>query len=282
MLLDSGNFVFKELDSNGSTERILWQSFDYPTDDTLLPGMKPGMNLKTGHFWSLTSRISESIPAEGSFFLIIGVGINGSSQLIIWWKRSVYWTSGVWQNEHFELLPVLSNEGYGYHSCRNKNDQFLKPSAWTIVLAGHMLSSPMSAKLVVRYGAKKCSSRRKIMKEAREIYFLNHLTKVKNHIESENKYMATPTPEANFEAAPPGTDRTGIFFRDQLWLKSDEPSIICRKLLLPLPRGLEKIGYVDTENKGATLESKVTKETIDFKEVKRVDHILAFLQRKWD
>ncbi|TXG69083.1 hypothetical protein EZV62_004018 [Acer yangbiense] len=114
MLLDSGNFVFKELDSNGSTERILWQSFDYPTDDTLLPGMKPGMNLKTGHFWSLTSRISESIPAEGSFFLIIGVGINGSSQLIIWWKRSVYWTSGVWQNEHFELLPVLSNEGYGY------------------------------------------------------------------------------------------------------------------------------------------------------------------------
>ncbi|KAK0597960.1 hypothetical protein LWI29_030238 [Acer saccharum] len=32
--------------------------------------------------------------------------------------------------------------------------------------------------------------------------------------------MATPTPEANFEAAPPGTDMTGIFFRDQLWLKS--------------------------------------------------------------
>ncbi|KAK1577510.1 hypothetical protein Q3G72_022363 [Acer saccharum] len=37
---------------------------------------------------------------------------------------------------------------------------------------------------------------------------------------------------------------------------------------------------LDAENEGATLESKVTKETIDFKEVKRVDHILASLQRK--
>ncbi|XP_057977047.1 mediator of RNA polymerase II transcription subunit 6 [Malania oleifera] len=43
---------------------------------------------------------------------------------------------------------------------------------------------------------------------------------------------------------------------------------------------LEKIGYVDAENESAAFESKVGKETIDFKEVKRVDHILASLQRK--
>ncbi|KAH7565401.1 hypothetical protein JRO89_XS09G0201800 [Xanthoceras sorbifolium] len=43
---------------------------------------------------------------------------------------------------------------------------------------------------------------------------------------------------------------------------------------------LEKIGYVDAENEGATLDTKVVKETIDFKEVKRIDHILASLQRK--
>ncbi|BFG24346.1 hypothetical protein CerSpe_106200 [Prunus speciosa] len=43
---------------------------------------------------------------------------------------------------------------------------------------------------------------------------------------------------------------------------------------------LEKIGYVDSENEAAAFESKVTKETIDFKEVKRVDHILQSLQRK--
>ncbi|KAL5575547.1 hypothetical protein UlMin_017246 [Ulmus minor] len=43
---------------------------------------------------------------------------------------------------------------------------------------------------------------------------------------------------------------------------------------------LEKIGYVDSEIESAAFESKVGKETIDFKEVKRVDHILASLQRK--
>ncbi len=39
MLLDSGNFILREQNSDGSTRKNLWQSFDYPTD-TLLPGMK--------------------------------------------------------------------------------------------------------------------------------------------------------------------------------------------------------------------------------------------------
>ncbi|KAB5516889.1 hypothetical protein DKX38_027537 [Salix brachista] len=43
---------------------------------------------------------------------------------------------------------------------------------------------------------------------------------------------------------------------------------------------LEKIGYVDSENEGAASESKIGKEVIDFKEVKRIDHIIASLQRK--
>ncbi|XP_075667067.1 mediator of RNA polymerase II transcription subunit 6-like isoform X1 [Castanea sativa] len=42
---------------------------------------------------------------------------------------------------------------------------------------------------------------------------------------------------------------------------------------------LEKIGCVDADE-SAALKSKVAKETIDFKEVKRIDHILASLQRK--
>ncbi|KAM7480511.1 hypothetical protein LguiA_028724 [Lonicera macranthoides] len=43
---------------------------------------------------------------------------------------------------------------------------------------------------------------------------------------------------------------------------------------------LEKIGYVDAENESAALDTKVAKEMIDFKEVVRVDRILASLQRK--
>eukprot|EP00262_Sarcandra_glabra_P007042 TRINITY_DN19610_c0_g1_i1.p1 TRINITY_DN19610_c0_g1~~TRINITY_DN19610_c0_g1_i1.p1 ORF type:complete len:281 (-),score=31.95 TRINITY_DN19610_c0_g1_i1:246-1088(-) len=43
---------------------------------------------------------------------------------------------------------------------------------------------------------------------------------------------------------------------------------------------LEKIGYVDDENESASFEPKIGKEPIDFKEIKRVDHILASIQRK--
>ncbi|XP_030535986.1 mediator of RNA polymerase II transcription subunit 6 [Rhodamnia argentea] len=43
---------------------------------------------------------------------------------------------------------------------------------------------------------------------------------------------------------------------------------------------LEKIGYVDGEDESSASDSKVTKETIDIKEVKRIDHILASLQRR--
>ncbi|RVW64445.1 G-type lectin S-receptor-like serine/threonine-protein kinase CES101 [Vitis vinifera] len=53
-LLDSGNFVVSALNSDGSVKQTLWESFDDPTD-TLLPGMKLGINLKTGKNWSLAS-----------------------------------------------------------------------------------------------------------------------------------------------------------------------------------------------------------------------------------
>ncbi|KAK1311702.1 Mediator of RNA polymerase II transcription subunit 6 [Acorus calamus] len=43
---------------------------------------------------------------------------------------------------------------------------------------------------------------------------------------------------------------------------------------------LEKIGFVDSENESVSSETKPVKEMIDFKEVKRVDHILGSLLRK--
>ncbi|KAJ7948961.1 G-type lectin S-receptor-like serine/threonine-protein kinase [Quillaja saponaria] len=60
-LLDSGNFIMQEVNSNGSMKRLLWQSFDHPTA-TLLPGMKLGVNHKTGRSWSLVSWHAYSIP----------------------------------------------------------------------------------------------------------------------------------------------------------------------------------------------------------------------------
>ncbi|CAA2983713.1 Hypothetical predicted protein, partial [Olea europaea subsp. europaea] len=53
-LLNSGNFVVREMNIKGSAGRILWESFGYPTD-TLLSGMKLGVNHRTGRNWRLTS-----------------------------------------------------------------------------------------------------------------------------------------------------------------------------------------------------------------------------------
>ncbi|CAL1412541.1 unnamed protein product [Linum trigynum] len=43
---------------------------------------------------------------------------------------------------------------------------------------------------------------------------------------------------------------------------------------------LEKIGYVETEGKEEPSDSKTGKDKIDFKEVERIDHLLASLQPK--
>ncbi|KAJ9560285.1 hypothetical protein OSB04_005445 [Centaurea solstitialis] len=105
-LLNNGNLVLQELYPNGS-KGVLWQSFDYPTD-TLLPGMKLGVNLKTGHRWSLTSWRSEQLPADGSFTLTGDP--NGTGQLFILWRGSINnWMSGPWQNGQFENTNLQSS-----------------------------------------------------------------------------------------------------------------------------------------------------------------------------
>ncbi|KAK6912081.1 Bulb-type lectin domain [Dillenia turbinata] len=122
-LLDSGNFVLKELNHDGSTKQIIWQSFDYPTD-TLLPGMKLGMNFKTGQTWSLTSWVSDEVPATGSFTL--SGDAYGTSQLIIWWQKNMYWVSGEWKNGHFEHAYELSDSDYA--NCTyviNEDEKYL-------------------------------------------------------------------------------------------------------------------------------------------------------------
>ncbi|KAL2539250.1 G-type lectin S-receptor-like serine/threonine-protein kinase [Abeliophyllum distichum] len=122
-LQDDGNFVLTEVNPDGSMNRTLWQSFDYPTD-TFLPGMKLGVNFRTGHRWSLTSWISKQVPSSGSF--TIGGDPNGTSQLMIWWQGNVYWTSGIWRNGHFDNAPKLSNyDNARFSYISNENEKYL-------------------------------------------------------------------------------------------------------------------------------------------------------------
>ncbi|KAJ0533231.1 putative protein kinase RLK-Pelle-DLSV family [Helianthus annuus] len=106
-LLDSGNLVLQELHPDGSVKRVLWQSFDYPTD-TLLPGMKLGINLKTGHRWSLTSWRNDELPAEGLFSLVGDLNRTGPIA-ILRQRNALHWTSGPWENGEFKNTDLLSS-----------------------------------------------------------------------------------------------------------------------------------------------------------------------------
>ncbi|EOY26775.1 Serine/threonine-protein kinase PBS1, putative [Theobroma cacao] len=118
-LEDSGNFVLHELSSDGSIKQVLWQSFDHPTD-TLLPGMKLGINSKTGLNWSLTSWRSDMSPASGSFTL--GLDPRDTSQLVIWWRGETYWKSGSFLQG--SSLVALVNGSYNFGFISNENETY--------------------------------------------------------------------------------------------------------------------------------------------------------------
>ncbi|TXG69082.1 hypothetical protein EZV62_004017 [Acer yangbiense] len=121
-LEQSGNLVLHELHSNGSIKGMLWQSFDYPTH-TLLPGMKLGINLQTGHQWFLRSWLTGESPAEGTY--TFGMDPNLTDQLIIKWRGEVHWTSGLWQNGKFISWVV---HGYKFSYTSNEQEKYFSYS----------------------------------------------------------------------------------------------------------------------------------------------------------
>ncbi|KAK3197973.1 hypothetical protein Dsin_021388 [Dipteronia sinensis] len=86
-----------------SGEQILWQSFDFPTD-SFLPGMKLGINNKTGENWSLTSLLTASMPTPGAF---THEWIPHELQLVVKRRGVKFWTSGVLNNGTFKTLENL-------------------------------------------------------------------------------------------------------------------------------------------------------------------------------
>nr|KYP41484.1 Putative serine/threonine-protein kinase receptor [Cajanus cajan] len=98
-LLESGNMVVKD-----GLKNLVWQSFDYP-DDTLLPGMKLGRDLKTGQNRTLRSWKSWEDPTPGKFSF--GVDTHGLPQLVITnedSKKTAY-RAGSWNGLSVTGLP---------------------------------------------------------------------------------------------------------------------------------------------------------------------------------
>ncbi|KAK4360175.1 hypothetical protein RND71_019127 [Anisodus tanguticus] len=106
-LLDSGNLVVRD-----ATENYLWQSFDYPCD-TALPGMKLGVDLKTGYGYFLRSWKSRNDPSKGEFSWVIDP--HGLSQPFVMNGSIERYRSGPWNGRGFSNAPSqLPSPGYNY------------------------------------------------------------------------------------------------------------------------------------------------------------------------
>ena len=140
VLLDNGNFVLREQSSG----RQLWQSFDYPTH-VLLPGMKLGVNWKTGHTWSLRSWRGLNVPEVGDFTLVLNP--NQTNRLVILWRGNIYWTSEPWNIGRLKLsysnysFSHVSNENETYFSYSLINQDFTKSPSLTIDYSGILFDS---------------------------------------------------------------------------------------------------------------------------------------------
>ncbi|ANM58039.1 lectin protein kinase family protein [Arabidopsis thaliana] len=127
-LLDSGNLQLQEMDADGSMKRVLWQSFDYPTD-TLLPGMKLGFDGKTRKRWELTSWLGDTLPASGSF--VFGMDTNITNVLTILWRGNMYWSSGLWNKGRFSE-EELNECGFLFSFVSTKSGQYFMYSGYVV------------------------------------------------------------------------------------------------------------------------------------------------------
>lgn len=117
ILMDTGNLVLR---GSENSNRLLWQSFDHPTD-TYLPDMQVHMNVHDGERRVFTSWRSAIDPSPGNYSM--GVDPRGSPQIVIWEGSNRQWRSGHWNGLIFIGVPGvraiylfgfrLSNEGDG-------------------------------------------------------------------------------------------------------------------------------------------------------------------------
>uniref|UniRef100_A0A0R0G425 Receptor-like serine/threonine-protein kinase n=1 Tax=Glycine max TaxID=3847 RepID=A0A0R0G425_SOYBN len=135
-LLDTGNFVLQQLHPNG-TKSVLWQSFDYPTDN-LLPGMKLGVSYKTSHNWSLVSWLTSEIPNLGAFSL---EWQPRTRELIIKRREQLCWTSGELRNKegfmHNTHYRIVSNENESYFTITTSNEELTR---WVLLETGQLIN----------------------------------------------------------------------------------------------------------------------------------------------
>nr|POE64177.1 g-type lectin s-receptor-like serine/threonine-protein kinase [Quercus suber] len=109
ILLDTGNFRLHQImNSDRSTKWNMRQSFDNTTD-TLLPGLKLGVNNRTG-----------DVPDIGSFTL--NMDPKNTTQLIILWRGNIHSSTGPLNNGHSSSISYgLLNKHLNFGFISNEN-----------------------------------------------------------------------------------------------------------------------------------------------------------------
>ncbi|TXG65321.1 hypothetical protein EZV62_006596 [Acer yangbiense] len=121
VLLGSGNLAMKDGNDN-NPDNFLWQSFDYP-GETLLQGMKLGINLVTGLEWFFTSWKSTDDPSQGEFTEMIDP--RGTPQLFLKKGPVILYRAGSWNGLHWTGSPQLKpNSIYAYNFVSNEKEVF--------------------------------------------------------------------------------------------------------------------------------------------------------------
>ncbi|KAJ7946879.1 Receptor-like kinase [Quillaja saponaria] len=103
-LLDTGNFVLVQ---NDYSQKVLWESFDYPTD-TMLPFMKLGLNRKTGLNRSMSAWKSPVDPGTGT--CSYSIDPNGYPQLFLYKEGKTLWRTGSWTGQKWSGVPEMSSD----------------------------------------------------------------------------------------------------------------------------------------------------------------------------
>ncbi|XXG72802.1 hypothetical protein AAC387_Pa07g1814 [Persea americana] len=107
VLLDSGNLVLRD---GGTT---VWQSFDDPFD-TLLPGMKIGVNLITGLNRLLTSRGEDSSVGSGKYSFGLFIGCN---------SKKPNWQIAISNGSCFEEIPEIKDNFLFFFTGNSSGDE---------------------------------------------------------------------------------------------------------------------------------------------------------------
>ncbi|XP_024311507.1 receptor-like serine/threonine-protein kinase SD1-8 isoform X2 [Brachypodium distachyon] len=139
-LLESGNLVLVR--GTGGSD-VLWQSFDHPSN-TLIAGMRLGVNPQTGAEWALTSWKYPTDPSTGDCRRAMDT--RGLPDCVSWRGGAKKYRTGPWNGLYFSGVPEMAS-----YSDMFTNEVVVRPDevAYVFDVKPSSASKPPFSRLVL-------------------------------------------------------------------------------------------------------------------------------------